>query len=118
MKLPVCVVALCLLAAATGNPAVVITGEISDSQCAFDVHSNGGSHADVIKAGIVGRTPRQCTQACVRMGGKYVLIDTINKKIYHLANFEKAADYGGMKVRVHGSIDRNGVLSISSIEGR
>ena len=120
MRVIVCIVVACLLAAAAENPAVVavvITGEISDSQCAFNVHSNRGSHDDIIKAGIAGRTSKQCTQACVHMGGKYVLIDTLNKKIYHLANPEKAADYAAMRVRVHGMLDQNGVLSIGLIEG-
>jgi hypothetical protein len=112
----VCIIAICLLAAATENPVVVITGEISDSQCAFNVHSNGSSHQDVIKAGIVGRTPKQCTQACLHMGGKYVLIDRVKKRVYHLANPEKAADYAALRVRVHGLVDQNGVLSIISIE--
>ena len=118
MKIIVGIVAFCLLAMAAENPAVVITGEISDSQCAFNVHSNRSSHADVMKAGIVGRTPKQCTQACVHMGGKYVLIDTIHGKVYHLANPDKAANYAAMQVRVHGFVDQNGVLSITSIEGR
>jgi hypothetical protein len=118
MKALVCILAVSLFAAAAGNPVVVITGEISDSQCAFNVHSNRSSHADVIKAGVVGRTPKQCTQACVHMGGKYVLIDTIHSKVYHLANPDKAENFAAMQVRVHGLVDQNGVLSITSIEGR
>jgi len=50
MKVLVCILAACLLVTAVENPDVVITGEISDSQCAFNVHSNG-SHTDVIRAG-------------------------------------------------------------------
>jgi hypothetical protein len=118
MKVVVFMFATCLLATAAENPVVVITGEISDSQCAFNVHSNRSSHADVIKAGIVGRTPKQCTQACVHMGGKYVLIDIVHGKVYHLANPDKAANFAAMQVRVHGFVDQNGVLSITSIEGR
>jgi len=95
---------------------VSITGEISDSQCAFNVHSNGSSHDEVLKSGVVGRTPKQCAQMCVHVGGKYVLIDTANKKVYHLANPEKAVEFAAMRVRVHGSVDQNGVLSINAIE--
>jgi hypothetical protein len=97
---------------------VSITGEISDSQCAFNVHSNGSSHEDVLKSGVVGRTPRQCVQMCVHMGGKYVLIDAINKKVYHLAPSEKAAGFAAMRVRVQGTVDQHGMLSISAIEAR
>jgi hypothetical protein len=97
---------------------VAISGEISDSQCAFNVHSNASSHEELLKSGIVGRTPKQCTQACVRMGGKYVLVDTVNKKVYHLANPEKTVDFAGMHVRVNAVIDEKGLVSIVGIEAR
>jgi hypothetical protein len=52
------------------------------------------------------------------MGGKYVLIDAINKKVYHLAPSEKAGGFAAMRVRVQGTVDQHGVLSISAIEAR
>jgi len=116
VKVVLCILAVGILATAAEIPAVVITGEISDSQCAFNVHSNRSSHDDVIKAGLGGHSGKECTQACVRMGGKYVLVDRLNQKIYHLANPERAADFAAMRVRVHGLIDQSGALSISSIE--
>jgi hypothetical protein len=116
MKALVCILAVSLFASAAENPVVVIVGEISDSQCAFNVHSNVSSHEDVIKAGLGGRNSKQCTQACVRMGGKYVLIDSVHKKVYHLANPEKAAEHAAMRVRVHGFIDQAGAISITEIE--
>lgn len=111
-------VAVFLIATSAMAQTVRITGEISDSQCAFNVHSNGSSHTDIIKSGTVGKTARQCTQTCVRTGGKYVLIDTVNRKIYHLANPEKVADFAAAEVRVRGSVDQDGVLTVIAIENR
>ena len=113
-----CILLFGAVGSIAGAQTVTVSGQISDSQCAFNVHSNGSSHADLLKSGVVGRTPKQCTQACVRMGGKYVLIDTVNKRIYHLANPDKAVDFAAMQVRVQGMVDQKGLLSITSIEVR
>jgi hypothetical protein len=107
---------LSTLSLAAADPSVVVNGEISDSQCAFNVHSANASHEDALKSGVLGRTPAECTRVCVRMGGKFVLVDTVNKKIYHLANPEKAADFAAKRVRVHGISDKKGVLTITTIE--
>jgi len=71
----------CSLALAGTEREIVITGEVSDSQCAFNVHSSGNSHDDVIKTGVLGHTPEECTRSCVRLGGKYVLVDSVQEGI-------------------------------------
>lgn len=38
----------------SGAQTLVVLGEISDSQCAFNVHSNGSSHDDAFKSNILG----------------------------------------------------------------
>ena len=95
---------------------LVINGEVSDSQCAFNVHSNGSSHDDVIRSNVLGHTPEECTRNCVRLGGKYVLVDTVHKKVYHLSNPEIAQPFAAKKVRVKATLAENDVLSIVSIE--
>ena len=117
MRIILCILTCGFVCSAAGQ-TLSITGEISDSQCAFNIHSNTGSHVDVLKSGIVGRTAKQCVQACVQMGGKYVLIDSVNKKVYHLANPEKAADFAAMRVKVRGFTDQKGTFSITAIEAR
>ena len=112
-----CVVICCSLMMAADR-AVVVLGEISDSQCAFNVHSSGSSHDDVIKSNVLGHTPAECTRNCVRLGGKYVLLDTLHKKVYHLANPNMAEPFAANKVRVKGMLDANDILTITTIDVR
>lgn len=106
----------CSLAFAGTEHFLVINGEISDSQCAFNVHSNGSSHADVIKTNVLGHTPEECTRNCVRLGGKYVLVDIAHKKVYHLSNPGLAEPFAAKKVRVKATLGAGDILSIISIE--
>jgi len=105
------------LVAAT-DPSIVVIGEISDSQCAFNIHSSDGTHAAMIKTHTLGRNAEECTRTCVQMGGKYMMVDTVNNKLYHLANPERAADFAAKRVRVGGFLDGKGVLSITTIDTR
>ncbi|PYV62137.1 MAG: hypothetical protein DMG97_41175 [Acidobacteria bacterium] len=65
-----------------------------------------------------GHTPEECTRSCVRLGGKYVLVDSVHKKVYHLANPGLVEAFAAKKVRVKAMLGTNDVLSISSIEPR
>jgi hypothetical protein len=100
------------------DPSIVVIGEISDSQCAFNIHSSDGSHAAMIKTHTLGKNAEQCTRTCVLMGGKYILVDTVNNKLYHLANPERAADFAAKQVRVRGVLNSKGVLAITTITTR
>jgi len=67
---------LCAFASA----ATTMTGMISDSAC-------GASHAkmmDMHKDPKMKMTERECTQACVKAGGKYVFV--ADGKVYNVAN--------------------------------
>ena len=116
MRAVACLIILCSLALAGTEREILITGEVSDSQCAFNVHSSGNSHDDVIKTGVLGHTPEECTRSCVRLGGKYVLVDSVHKKVYRLANPGLVEAFAAKKVRVKAMLGANDVLSISSIE--
>ena len=111
------VVAFVLLAA-TDQPAITILGEVSDSQCAFDVHSNSGSHDELMKSGLFGHTSTECIRACVRFGGKFVLVDKAKNKIYHIANPDHAGEFAAKQVRVRGTLDPKGVLTILEISAQ
>jgi hypothetical protein len=90
-----------------GDPQI-FSGEISDSQCAFNVHSHNSSHDDMIKTKTMGSTPEECAKTCVRQsGGKFVLIDPVKKKIYRLSPQADARDFGGKKVRIRGVYDKD-----------
>ena len=56
------------------------TGQISDSMC-------GASHA-MMTSGHPGMTDRDCAQACIKAGGKYVFVS--DGKVYKIANQESA----------------------------
>ena len=91
-----------------GSGPQVFEGEISDSQCAFNVHSRNGSHDEMIKTNTMGRTPEECTLTCVRYrSGKYVLMDPAKKKIYRLEPQDGLEKFAGKKVLVRGSADKN-----------
>src|SRR5215469_2640090 len=73
------------------------TGEIMDSQCA-----QMGSHEMMMKQE-GAKNAKQCSDACVKAGGKYVLYDGATKTIYQLDDQDKAKEFSGRKVTVMGS---------------
>jgi hypothetical protein len=81
-------------------------GEISDSQCAFNVHSLTKSHGEMLKAksGAAGHTPATCSIYCIgQLGGKFVLVS--GKNVYHLDNQDLPRKFVGEKVKLHGILD-------------
>jgi hypothetical protein len=74
-----------------------INGEIMDSQCAAL-----GGHDKMIHE---GQTEKECTNACVAIGGKYALYDASKKTAYQLDNQKMAAKFAGAKVKVTGDYD-------------
>jgi hypothetical protein len=76
------------------------TGEIMDSQCAKE-----GSHATMMKKHDI-KTEKECTNGCVKMGGKYVLYDSATKRVYELDDQKKGEQFAGEKVKVTGTYDK------------
>jgi hypothetical protein len=94
-----------------------LQGIITDSQCAFNVHSHNGSHDDMIKTRFGGSSPKECTQRCVKeMGGSYVL--AVADHIYRLDSQSQAAKFAGEKVKVTGTLvdAKTNTLHVRSIE--
>ena len=78
------------------------TGEIMDSQC-----SKMGNHDAGYK--LTGtNTPKDCTLACVKAGGKFVLYDAAAKTVYELDDQDKAKNLAGQKVKVEGTLNKSG----------
>ena len=69
------------LASFAGAADTTMTGKISDSMC-------GASHAKML-AGHPGWTDRDCAQACIKGGGKYVFVST-DGKVYNISNQSEA----------------------------
>ena len=72
-------------------------GEIIDQQCALL-----GGHSAMMNQ---GESAKDCTNRCVKIGGKYVLYDTGTKTIYQLDDQKKPEAFAGSKVKVTGTYD-------------
>ncbi len=77
------------------------TGEVMDSQCAAM-----GTHDPAGYKMTNTNSPKDCTLACVKMGGKFVLYDAAKKATYQLDDQEKPKDFAGQKVKVTGTYDK------------
>src|SRR4051794_25728776 len=82
------------------------TGEISDSQCAFNVHSKTASHKEMLAEKTMGNTEADCVRTCVKYGGAYVLVT--HKKVYHLTDQVIPEKFAAQKVIVTGSLNKKG----------
>ena len=78
---------------------MTFNGEIMDSQCA-----KGGGHESMFKKEGTN-DPKACTEACIKMGGKYVLFKA-DKTFYQLDDQKKPAPFAGQKVQVTGTLDK------------
>jgi hypothetical protein len=87
------------------------TGEIMDSQCA-----QMGSHENMMKQE-GAKNAKECSDACVKAGGKYVLYNAATKTIYQLDDQDKAKEFSGRKVTVKGSKSGESI-HVSSIKPR
>lgn len=79
-------------------------GEISDTQCAMNVHSLERSHAEMIAKDTLGTDAASCARTCVKRGGEWVLRD--GDDVYRLKNQEGIAQFAGEKVEITGTLDR------------
>jgi hypothetical protein len=104
------------IAPARAEDAKVFHGEISDSQCALNVHSLTRSHQEMLKSKHMGGTPAECANYCVKnMGGNYVL--STRKDVFHLSNQDLALKFVGQKVKVTGMLDsKNDTIHVDNIE--
>lgn len=102
----IAVVALALFARAADSGPQTFEGEISDSQCAMNVHSLTHSHQEMLKAKSHGKTAADCVAYCVKyLGGHFVLVS--KNDIYHLDNEDLAKSYAAQKVKVTGYFDKD-----------
>lgn len=76
------------------------TGEIMDSTCAKMGNHDAGYNLTGTS------TAKDCAEACVKSGAKYVLYNASTKTVYELDNQDKAKDLAGQKVKVEGTLNR------------
>lgn len=97
-------VLLSVTLAGAGSSVHVFRGEISDSQCAMNVHSLSRSHDEMIKKKTFGTDAASCARTCVRRGGVWVLRS--GDIVYHLKDQLGVDEFAGQKVVVTGILDR------------
>jgi Protein of unknown function (DUF5818) len=100
MKKLILSIAGCIALAPGLATAATFTGEIMDEACAKD-----GSHAVMFKK-MGTNDPKACTEACVKAGSKYVLLES-GKTYYNLSDQKKPKAFSGQKVQVTGTMDKS-----------
>jgi hypothetical protein len=101
----VCVTAILAWAnIAQGQAARVFRGEVSDSQCALNVHSLTRSHQEMLKTKSMGGTSNTCSVYCIEhLGGTLVL--SAGKDVYRLDRPDLVHGFEGQKVKISGILD-------------
>jgi hypothetical protein len=101
--------------ATAGSDRTTFRGEISDTQCAMNVHSLSRSHEEMITKNTMGTDAASCAKACVRRGGEWVLRS--GEVVYRLRNQAGLEEFAGQKVHVSGTLDtKSSTIDNSSIE--
>lgn len=112
------VVAAFLVLEVAAEQPTTLHGEISDSQCALNIHSLTKSHEEMLKSksGAAGSTPASCSIYCVAyLGGNFVL--TSKGHVYHLDSQDLARKFVGSKVTLRGIIDtKNEAIHVLKID--
>jgi hypothetical protein len=89
--------------AAAGASKTAFHGEVSDTQCAMNVHSLSRSHEEMIQKQTIGTDAASCAKACVRRGGEWVLRS--GDDIYRLRNQAGVEWFAGQRVEITGTLD-------------
>jgi hypothetical protein len=95
---------LVLGAAAVGQNAQAFRGEISDSQCALNVHSLTRSHQEMLKSKSMGGTANTCAVYCIEHLGGYLVLSA-GKNVYRLDRADLVHGFEGRRVVLTGVLD-------------
>ena len=102
----ICAAAGILALASTAYPQSRRTfhGEVSDSQCALNVHSLTRSHMEMLKSKSMGGTSNTCSVYCIEHLGGYLVL-SVGKDVFRLDRTDLVHGFEGQKVRVTGVLD-------------
>jgi hypothetical protein len=94
----------------------VFRGEVSDSQCALNVHSLTRSHQEMLKSKSMGGTATSCSLYCIKnLGGEFVL--AAGKTVYRLDKQDAVREFAGQKARITGTLDpRTKTIHVEKVE--
>jgi len=95
---------LVLAVAAHGQSSRVFHGEVSDSQCALNVHSLTRSHQEMLKSKSMGGTSNTCSVYCIEHLGGYLVLSSGND-VYRLDRSDLVHGFEGRRVAITGVLD-------------
>jgi hypothetical protein len=81
-----------------GSDKPAFYGELSDSQCAMNVHSLSRSHQEMTSKQTMGTDRASCARTCVGRGGEWVL--SSGDVVYHLKNQNGIQEFAGQRVKI------------------
>jgi hypothetical protein len=99
-----CAAVLALASLAYGQSSRAFHGEVSDSQCALNVHSLTRSHQEMLKSKSMGGTSNTCSVYCIEHLGGYLVLSA-GKDVYRLDRADLVHGYEGRRVVVTGTLD-------------
>ena len=95
---------LALGAIGQARAAQTFHGEVSDSQCALNVHSLTRSHQEMLKSKSMGGTSNTCSVYCIEHLGGYLVLSTA-KDVFRLDRSDLVHGFEGRKAVVTGVLD-------------
>ena len=95
---------LALAGASYGQSTHVFRGEVSDSQCALNVHSLTRSHQEMLKSKSMGGTANTCSVYCIEHLGGYLVLSSGNN-VYRLDRSDLVHGFEGRRVIITGVLD-------------
>ena len=95
---------LALAAHASAQSSHVYHGEVSDSQCALNVHSLTRSHQEMLKSKSMGGTSNTCSVYCIEHLGGYLVLSA-GDDVYRLDRSDLVHGFEGRRVVVTGVLD-------------
>jgi hypothetical protein len=95
---------LVLASAACGQSSHTYHGEVSDSQCALNVHSLTRSHQEMLKSKEMGGTSNTCAVYCIEHLGGYLVLSA-GKNVYRLDRVDLVHGFEGQRVVITGVLD-------------
>jgi hypothetical protein len=95
---------LALGGVARGQASHVYRGEVSDSQCAMNIHSLTKSHQEMLKSKAMGGTSNTCSVYCIEHLGGYLVL-SVGNEVYRLDRSDLVHGFEGRRVAITGTLD-------------
>jgi hypothetical protein len=103
-KIVCCAAFLALAGAAYAQNPKVFHGEVSDSQCALNIHSLTRSHQEMLKSKSMGGTSNTCAVYCIEHLGGYLVLSA-GKDVFRLDRSDLVHGFEGRRVVLTGVLD-------------